>query len=216
MGGGGSAIQPTQFQDFVQLFSLVIYCECSNEHLLRDKWCGVKNTANGHTDSGADSPFLKVMTSRHQVTDIWMFVISVELSRHFHPGQLCFDAAASSLPPSPPYILKLRRVVHTGLAGGKTMAAKWATHFLNCSFCVCCSLKLSVPVIDWCCTQWQMLVATQWRWAANALPWHAAAPATASFIFAQSPCWSLDIHQLIIITGTELCNSAPCSDWMVN
>lgn len=90
---------------------------------------GEKKTANGQTDSGADSPFLKVMTSRRQVTDIWMFVISVELSRHFHPGPLCFDAAASShLPPSPPYILKLWRVVHTGLAGEKKQGQQTELH----------------------------------------------------------------------------------------
>lgn len=35
-------ILPTQFQDIVQLFSLVIYLESSGEHLLRDKWCWVK------------------------------------------------------------------------------------------------------------------------------------------------------------------------------
>lgn len=31
------------------------------------------------------------------VTDIWMFVISVELTRHFHLSSLCFDAALSPL-----------------------------------------------------------------------------------------------------------------------
>ncbi len=121
-------IQPTQFQDFAQLFSLVIYCECSKEHLLRDKWCRVKICLWTHWH-WCWQPFLKVMTSRHQVTDIWMFGISVELSRHFHLSSLCFDAAVSLLP-LPLYIVMLQRVVHKGWAGQKVSSAeRWSPPF---------------------------------------------------------------------------------------
>lgn len=43
-----------------------------------------KKNADGHADGGADRPLLKVMTSRRQVTDIWVFVAAAALSEHFH------------------------------------------------------------------------------------------------------------------------------------
>lgn len=46
-----------------------------------------KKNADGHADGGADRPLLKVMTSRRQVTDIWVFVAAAAaaaLSAHFH------------------------------------------------------------------------------------------------------------------------------------
>lgn len=45
---------------------------------------GERKNADGHADGGADRPLLKVMTSRRQVTDIWVLVAAVALSAHFH------------------------------------------------------------------------------------------------------------------------------------
>lgn len=59
------------------------------------------------------------MTRTHQVTDIWMFVISEELTRHFHLSSLCLDAALyASLPTAYPGAGECNTYC-TGLAGEK-------------------------------------------------------------------------------------------------
>lgn len=80
-----------------------------------------KKNADGHADGGADRPLLKVMTSRRQVTDIWVFVAAAaaaERALSSHSGSPGVDAA-SSPPPFAPHLPHSRRgCVHTGLAGG--------------------------------------------------------------------------------------------------
>lgn len=89
----------------------------------------VRNTCSGINDVGCKTcqwthwqrcwqPPLKVMTSRRQVTDIWMFVSAAALSRHFHLSSLCFDAALS-LAAFTPCFLSLQHTVHMDLTRQK-------------------------------------------------------------------------------------------------
>lgn len=89
----------------------------------------VRNTCSGINDVGCKTcqwthwqrcrqPPLKVMTSRRQVTDIWMFVSAAALSRHFHLSSLCFDAALS-LAAFTPYFLLLQHTVRMDLTRQK-------------------------------------------------------------------------------------------------
>lgn len=89
----------------------------------------VRNTCSGINDVGCKTcqwthwqrcwqPPSKVMTSRRQVTDIWMFVSAAALSRHFHLSSLCFDAALS-LAAFTPYFLLLQHTVHMDLTRQK-------------------------------------------------------------------------------------------------
>lgn len=58
---------------------------------------GEKRDADGHADGATDRPLLKAMTSRRQVTDIWVFVTAAALSGRFHLIQRRLESARPRL-----------------------------------------------------------------------------------------------------------------------
>lgn len=111
-----------------------------------------------------------------------MFVISVELTRHFHLSSLCFDAALS-LFPFPFYIKMPQRVVYTGWLWKKSAktdkVSQWSTTLLN-SYFVFKSLANYLQL--WSIDAVYAAVATRMNWSSFA-PWDMAVYARGSFIF---------------------------------